>query len=383
MNEERLDLRSNERWCVIPSLSAFEASSFGRVRCAAAHTLMKSYVHKTGYIYIILPFTDDTGKARSHTPRQVHRLVLEAFSGPCPPHMEALHLNDTPTDNSIDNLQWNTKKANGAARRRADRVAWRTARDEARRGIDIAEICKLYTQDSPLSEIAKASGCGIRTVKRVLKDAGLTLSHRSRPMFDPQEIVKLHTGGFEVRDIAEHLGCSGVTVYNALCKAGMSVAGRWEPIDRAQLIRLHVDGMTNTAISKVLGCCPETVARILDELRKDGLIGSVKRAARPVVDGDKVRELASHGMTNKEIAAAMSVSQCSVSKYLRDRKSAFQQRVTALHSEGKTATDIAHMLECKLSKVQYVLRKAGLGVRKSRYVKGQCVVSRATTFTSM
>ena len=42
----------------------------------------------------------------------VHRLVLEAFVGPCPPGMEACHANDISGDNRLVNLRWDTSSAN-------------------------------------------------------------------------------------------------------------------------------------------------------------------------------------------------------------------------------------------------------------------------------
>jgi hypothetical protein len=43
----------------------------------------------------------------------VHRLVLEAFVGPCPPGMEACHFPDRdPHNNSAKNLSWGTPKRN-------------------------------------------------------------------------------------------------------------------------------------------------------------------------------------------------------------------------------------------------------------------------------
>lgn len=47
----------------------------------------------------------------------VHRLVLEAFVGPCPDGMEGCHDPDpNPSNNAISNLRWDTKKANQADR---------------------------------------------------------------------------------------------------------------------------------------------------------------------------------------------------------------------------------------------------------------------------
>ena len=44
----------------------------------------------------------------------VHRLVLEAFVGPCPPGCETRHLNGNPADNRLCNLAWGTHRENAA-----------------------------------------------------------------------------------------------------------------------------------------------------------------------------------------------------------------------------------------------------------------------------
>lgn len=57
------------------------------------------------------------GDRRVH--RYVHRLVLEAFVGPCPAGMECRHFPDqSPANNRLENLSWATKTAN-----QRDRVA--------------------------------------------------------------------------------------------------------------------------------------------------------------------------------------------------------------------------------------------------------------------
>lgn len=58
----------------------------------------------------------------------VHRLVLEAFVGPCPSGMEGCHWNDVADDNRLPNLRWATKSANrfDCVRNGADRNARKT-----------------------------------------------------------------------------------------------------------------------------------------------------------------------------------------------------------------------------------------------------------------
>lgn len=45
---------------------------------------------------------------------RVHRLVLEAFVGPCPHWMEGCHNDGNPLNNAVTNLRWDTPKANQA-----------------------------------------------------------------------------------------------------------------------------------------------------------------------------------------------------------------------------------------------------------------------------
>lgn len=46
----------------------------------------------------------------------IHRLVLEAFVGPCPPGLEGCHNDGNPTNNCISNLRWGTPASNAADR---------------------------------------------------------------------------------------------------------------------------------------------------------------------------------------------------------------------------------------------------------------------------
>jgi hypothetical protein len=59
---------------------------------------------------------DDHGRV---VKKFVHRLVLEAFIGPCPPGMEACHYPDPSRQNNhVGNLRWDTKQENAHDRYR-------------------------------------------------------------------------------------------------------------------------------------------------------------------------------------------------------------------------------------------------------------------------
>lgn len=107
---------STEEWRPIPGYEGiYEVSSIGRVksverldsrgrrRASRARSLARQ---KSGHLTVALcrnGIRENVG---------VHRLVLLAFVGPCPPGLEACHWNDVPDDNRVENLRWDTRAAN-------------------------------------------------------------------------------------------------------------------------------------------------------------------------------------------------------------------------------------------------------------------------------
>lgn len=63
--------------------------------------------------YYVVDLRENSGKGKVAT-RYVHRLVLEAFIGPCPKGMECRHLDGNATNNRLTNLQWGTRAENDA-----------------------------------------------------------------------------------------------------------------------------------------------------------------------------------------------------------------------------------------------------------------------------
>ena len=96
-------VRSHDRWLEVPNRWGTTTRYFkpGRI---LREKRKKSPLH--AYANVILSVNDvqDT--------RQVHRLVLEAFVGPCPPGMEACHGPAGLMDNSLSNLRWGTWSEN-------------------------------------------------------------------------------------------------------------------------------------------------------------------------------------------------------------------------------------------------------------------------------
>lgn len=68
--------------------------------------IRRTCTRKTGHLTVSLSLN---GKIVS---RDVHRLVMEAFVGPCPAGQEVRHLNGNAADNRLDNLAYGTRQQN-------------------------------------------------------------------------------------------------------------------------------------------------------------------------------------------------------------------------------------------------------------------------------
>lgn len=96
------------QWKVIPTYPNYEVSNFGNVRRVGSTKLLALSTKRGTHPYQRAHLCQD-GKARYIL---VHRLVLEAFIGPCPKGYQCLHLDNNPRNNRLDNLRWGTPKEN-------------------------------------------------------------------------------------------------------------------------------------------------------------------------------------------------------------------------------------------------------------------------------
>ena len=109
-----------ESWLDVPGWQGFyQVSDHGRVR--GVHRvvirtdgqrrtertkIMAGAVNRSGYSYVRL-----TRNANSVS-RLVHTLVAQAFLGPCPSGLEVCHNDGDPSNNTVENLRYDTHSAN-------------------------------------------------------------------------------------------------------------------------------------------------------------------------------------------------------------------------------------------------------------------------------
>jgi hypothetical protein len=92
----------------------------------------------------------------------IHRLVAEAFIGPCPDGMEVLHGRAGKADNSLANIRYDTHEINCEDRTRDQVPRARLTRAAA------AEIRARVAAGEPQGPVARDFGVNVSTISRVV-----------------------------------------------------------------------------------------------------------------------------------------------------------------------------------------------------------------------
>lgn len=166
-------METGEVWTVIESYPHYQISTLGRVLGKNGKPLRPAPNSK-GYLSVCLYGPE------KRTSLLVHRLVLEAFVGPCPDGMESLHGDGNKLNNRLDNLRWGTSAAN-----HADKFRHGTDnRSKVSRGEfhgtklverDVIEIRQAVAAGQSYSSLSKRYGVGGGTIREAA--TGISWSH--------------------------------------------------------------------------------------------------------------------------------------------------------------------------------------------------------------
>lgn len=102
-----------------------------------------------------------------------HRLVLEAFVGPCPDGLEACHNDGNPQNNKVNNLRWDTRESNmsdklihGTSRRGKPRT-W-VSRAELTLD-EVKEILKRYENGEKIRQLERVYEVSYDTIRNIVR----------------------------------------------------------------------------------------------------------------------------------------------------------------------------------------------------------------------
>lgn len=117
---------TQEIWLPVVGYSGlYEVSNMGRVKSLTrsvkhskgptrviSEKVLRGAISSTGYPTVTL-----SGKGENGKHKQVHRLVMAAFIGPCPDSMEVAHNDGVKTNCSLSNIRYDTRAGNIADRK--------------------------------------------------------------------------------------------------------------------------------------------------------------------------------------------------------------------------------------------------------------------------
>lgn len=155
----------------------YEVSDRGYVRNRQTARLLKPRPNR-GHVKVALY----SGGNATRSERFVHRLVLEAFAGPCPDGMEACHGPGGPADNRWpENLRWDTHQANSDdAVRDGDYHQGERHRSAKLTDSKVLEMRRLYAAgNGSTRQLAAMYGVDKATAYRAI--SGATWTHLTVP----------------------------------------------------------------------------------------------------------------------------------------------------------------------------------------------------------
>ncbi len=186
-----------EVWRDIPGFEGYQVSDQGRVRSRRkpgpnAGELSDEW-------HLMSPFTDQQGYLGLHLAGpekpvrvKVHRLVLEAFVGPCPPGEECCHNKGDPADNHLENLRWDTRSSNVKDAYKHGRLPCGAKHRQSKlTSDDVRKIRSLYASGNvTYQELADRFGITPSTIGSVIE--GKTWNHVDGALSDT-DLKSLHS----------------------------------------------------------------------------------------------------------------------------------------------------------------------------------------------
>lgn len=164
---------THESWMPVVGCETHKVSDRGRVlgpRGLVRGCIKRSKTGKPVAVIVSL--------SRNFQSKRLHRLVLEAFVGPCPAGQEGCHGDGDATNNAISNLRWDTYESNREDMKRhgtmvAPPTHWGEEHHNATlTDAQIKEIKENGKGDETYSAIASRYGVSYQTIRRII--LGLT-----------------------------------------------------------------------------------------------------------------------------------------------------------------------------------------------------------------
>lgn len=123
--------------------------------------MLKQVKHHTGYFVVTLT------KDKKQALKSVHRLILETFTGKCPPWMQACHNDGNKCNNAVSNLRWDTAINNQKDREKHGTKSEGEKNDRSKLNYLQVRIIKSLKGDIPIKELGNIFGISFSVVSKI------------------------------------------------------------------------------------------------------------------------------------------------------------------------------------------------------------------------
>lgn len=175
-------------WAECPSFPGYWITSSGRVM-APSGKILRTRVNNLGYVKAAgICFVND--RRRYKKSQSVHRLVMDAWTGPCPSGQEVDHIDHDKQNNRLDNLRYITHRENIIHAHEAGRFP-------EQRPWMIGRVLSQETKDK-------------------MSQAKLGAKHWRSVKPNAEEIISRHSAGETTQAIADSMGLKRTVVGDIL-----------------------------------------------------------------------------------------------------------------------------------------------------------------------
>lgn len=157
----------------IPSFPGYRVSKLGEVQSCWSRrgrlSLMPDAWHSLKQINRLGYLTVNLAEGGKKSDRRLHRLVLEAFVGPCLPGMVACHNDGDRSNSDLANLRWGTPKANSDDMlRHGTRATGARCRATKLSEGEVIEIRRLRTEGVSFGDLAARFNVTTYNIKAIV-----------------------------------------------------------------------------------------------------------------------------------------------------------------------------------------------------------------------
>lgn len=215
------DHTTPETWKDIPNFDGYQASDLGRIRAYWKRgwtnrgsvrlatddpRVIDPTVSSRGYL--VVRIFDNKGKNRT---KQVHRLVIEAFLGPCPDKHEGCHRDGDRLNPRLKNLYWGTRKQNSL-----DTVRHGRNKKSVLTAYQIDEAISLKAAGATTIELSEKYGVRQCTVSQMLLNRGIRSMRRRFTDEEIDDIVARKRSGQSYSVIGKAYGTTAKSIEGSL-----------------------------------------------------------------------------------------------------------------------------------------------------------------------